>query len=131
MSVDNFSRQIIVKVPLTALDTGGGVLSWQNPETVPIAVTKLEIDTLIKSIAASTVDAGTTVASATTSSNNLLTGLDTGTAIGLFNNTDDKGASGKSHQRLAVGGWITISKASGACAGLVGYAYVFYMKLSL
>lgn len=130
---DNFvnpGRSMIVeKIALAALDAAGGILAWQNPEPGDIIIERVEIDVITKSTVACTADAGTTATSAATSSNNLLTALDVGTAAGLFNNTDDKGASGKSHQRLAAGKWVTISKASGAAAGLVGFAYIHYVAL--
>src|ERR1051326_7948212 len=113
----------VARVALNAVDTGGGVFSWVNLEKGAIAVTRIEIDVTTKSTAACTIDVGTTATSATTSSDNLTDGLDVGTAAGLFNNIDDKGTNGKSHQRLAAGAWITASKASGASAGIVGTAY--------
>jgi hypothetical protein len=45
----------------------------------------------------------------------------------LFDHCTDKGSNGKSRQTLASGKWITASKASGATAGLVGYAYIQYV----
>lgn len=113
---------------LAALDTGGGVLSWANPETVSIIITRLVIDITTKSTAASTIDAGTTASSATTSSDNLIDGQDSGTAAAVFDNYENPGSNGKPKQKLAVGKWVTISKASGACAGLVGKAYIEYIK---
>lgn len=118
-----------VAVALAAVDTAGGVFAWQNPEAGAIIVETVVIDVTTKATAASTLDIGTTAVSATTSSNNLLTALDVGTAAGTFNNIDDKGASGKSRQRLATGAWVTASKASGATAGIVGSAYISYFVL--
>ena len=128
---DNFTGNgmIVDKVPLGALDTGGGGLLWQNPENGPIVVTRIEVDVTTKSTAAGTMDIGTTTTSNSTSSDNMLDGLDVGSATGLFNNIDDKGTNGKSHQRLAAGGWVTGSKASGALAGLVGNAYIHYFRI--
>lgn len=115
-----------VKVALAALDTGGGVLSWQNPESVSIIVERIIFDVTTKSTGACTVDVGTTATSATTSSDNLMDGLDVGTAAGVFDNFGDPGTNGKFKQKLAAGKWITASKASGAAAGLVGSAYIEY-----
>ena len=114
------------RVALGALDTGGGVLSWQNPEASAIIVQRIVFDVTTKATGACTVDVGATPTSATTSSNNLMTGLDVGTATGTFDNITNKGASGTSIQRVAVGKWVTGSKASGSAAGLVGFAYIFY-----
>lgn len=116
----------VARVALGATDTGGGVLAWQNPETSSIIITRIELDVTTKATAACTVDVGTTATNATTSSDNLVDGLDVGTAAGTFNNIDDKGTNGKSHQKLASGKWVTGSRASGAATGLVGYAYIHY-----
>lgn len=109
-------------------DTGGGIGSWQNPfvETVDISITMVDVSTV--ATAACTVDIGTTATSATTSSNNLLTGLDVNAATGAFDNITDKGASGKSRQQLAAGKWVTVSRASGASAGLVGRLHIRYFR---
>lgn len=118
-----------VKVALAALDAGGGILSWLNPEAGPIGILRLELDVTTKTTGACTADSGTTPTSGATSSDNLIDGLDIGTATGFFDNIDQKGTNGKSHQKLAAGAWLTISKASGAAAGLVGSAYIQYVIL--
>jgi hypothetical protein len=128
-SGDELVATIIAKVALTDLDTGGGVLSWQNPEGVDIAITGFVIDIETASDGAGTVDFGTTTVSSTTSSDNLVDGLSVA-ATGLFNNNDDKGANGKTRERLAAGKWVTGSKASGSAAGVEGYAYIHYNRLS-
>ena len=120
------------KVALGSADTGGGVLGWQNPESSRVVVVRVGVDVTTKSTAACTVDVGT-AANATTSSDNLLDGLDVGTATGTFDNIADKGTSGKERQSLdAKGGTtdhVTASKASGAAAGLAGNAYIFYHEV--
>jgi hypothetical protein len=116
----------IARVALAAVDTAGGVFSWQNPESTAIVVTGLELDITTESTGACTVDCGTTATSAATLSDNLIDGLSVATA-GLYNNNEDKGTNGKSKQRLASGKWVTGSVASGASAGLVGYALIHYM----
>ena len=116
----------IAKVALAALDTGGGVLSWLNPEATGIIITKLIVDVTTKSTGACSVDAGTTTVSAITAADNLIDGLDVGTTAGTFDTIDQAGANGKARAKLAAGGWLTISKDSGAAAGLVGFAYVSY-----
>jgi hypothetical protein len=118
-----------VKVALGALDTGGGVLSWQNPEGADILINRLTVVTTTKSTAASAVSFGTTAVGATTSSANLLDTLDTGTATVITDNLQTPGANGKQLQKLAAGKWVTGSKASGACAGLVGSVYIEYFLL--
>jgi len=115
-----------VKVPLAAVDTGGGVLSWQNPLAVTIMITKILVDVTTHATGACTVDVGTTATSATTQSDNLADGVDVGTAAGTFSTSDQAGANGRTQQKLAAGKWLTISKDSGASAGLVGFAYITY-----
>lgn len=115
----------IAKVALAALDTGGGVLSWVNPEAGAIIITGLTVDVTTASSGACTVDLGTTATSATTTSDTLIDGVSVA-AIATVSNIDDKGTNGKSRQKLAVGKWVTGSMASGAAAGLAGYAYIRY-----
>lgn len=118
----------VVKVALAALDTGGGVLAWQNSEEgASIIVTRIILDITTKATAACTLDAGTTATSAATSSDNLIDGLDANAAIGTFDNLSNAGTNGKARQKLADGKWVTISKATGAAAGIVGYAYIEYI----
>jgi hypothetical protein len=119
----------IAKVALGAADTGGGVLSWQNPEGTDIIITRIVIDITTRATGACTIDVGTTATSATTSSDNLIDGLDINAATGVFDNIDNKGSNGKSKQKLASGKWVTASKASGSAAGTVGYAYIHYIVI--
>lgn len=117
----------IAKVALGAADTAGGVLSWANPEADSIIITRLLINVTTKATAACTLDFGTTATNGTTTSANLIDGIDVNTATGLFDNITDKGTDGKSKQLLAPGKWVTGSKSTGAAAGLVGYAYIEYI----
>ena len=95
-------------------------------------VFRLVLDVTTATTAACTLDVGTDGAG-TSSSDNLLDGVDVGTATGLFDNMTNKGSSGKELQRLdAKGGttdYITASMASGAAAGLVGNAYIIYYEV--
>jgi len=120
------------RAALGAADAAGGILAWQNPETSAIIVVRIVFDVTTKSTAACTVDAGS-AADGTTSADNLMDGIDVGTATGVFDNIDDKGTNGKSKRRLdAKGGttdFITGSKATGAAAGLKGNAYIFYYEV--
>ena len=117
------------RVALAAADTGGGVVSWVNPETAAIIVTRLTIDATTASTGACTVDAGVTASSATTSADNLIDGLDVNAAAGVFDNVENQGTNGKASGKIAVGKWLTVSRASGAAAGLVGYAYITYLRI--
>ena len=128
--VKNADRIVkVAKVPLAAVDTGGGVFSWQNDEGASIIVQRIILDVTTKTTGACTIDVGTTAVNATTSSDNLIDGLDINAATGVFDNITDKGDNGKSKQKLADGKWVTASKASGASAGLVGFAYIEYVVI--
>jgi hypothetical protein len=117
------------RAALNPVDTGGGVFAWANPEAVSILVTRVVLDVTTPSTGACTVDAGTTATSPTTSSDNLLDGASVA-ATGVKDNLDDGGTNGKAKQKLASGKWVTGSVASGASAGLAGYAYVHYNRVS-
>mgnify|MGYP007053424837 CR=1 FL=1 len=74
---------------LAAADTGGGVLSWQNPYSDPIAVDYLAINRTTKTTGAGTADFGWTTTNGTTltiASGNTLTiatgGILYGSAVG-------------------------------------------------
>ncbi len=114
------------RVALTALETGGGVLSLLNPEGQTLIVTRLMIRVTTVATAACTLDAGI-AAAATTLSDNLIDGLDVNAAVGVFDNIEDKGSNGKSRQLWTSTQYLTISMKTGAAAGLVGYAYIEYM----
>ena len=120
------------KVALSAADTAGGILAWQNPEASAIVVLRLLIDLTTAATGAVTADFGP-AANATTSSDTLIDGVDLNTATGVFDNFDNPGNDGKSLQRLdAKGGTtdhVTGSLAAGAAAGLKGNAYIFYMEV--
>lgn len=119
----------VAKVALGAADTGGGVLAWVNPEIASIIITRIVLDITTKSTVACTIDVGATATSATTTIDNLIDGLDINTAAGVFDNFEDQGTNGTSRQKLASGKWITASKATGAAAGTVGFAYIHYVVL--
>lgn len=125
---ENGKMSFIAKVALAALDTAGGVFAWQNPEGASIIITKVVIDVTTVASGAATVDVGTTATNATTLSDNLLDGVDVHTAAGLLGVADGDGTNGKAQQKLASGKWVTGSKASGACAALVGFAYIHYHR---
>ncbi|MDT5061522.1 MAG: hypothetical protein QOH63_1981 [Acidobacteriota bacterium] len=129
IKIGNNAQPKMVKVALAALDTGGGVFSWQNPESGAIIVLRVILDITTVANAACTLDVGTTPTSAATLSDNLIDGLDVRTAVGVFGKDDGADANGKAQQRLASGKWVTGSKASGAAAGLVGNAYISYVTV--
>ena len=116
----------IAKTVLAAVDTAGGLFSWQNPEGKSIFVTRVLLDVKTPSSGACTADVGTTATSGTTLSDNLIDGASLATAAKLLDNLGDAGTNGKTKQKLAAGKWVTGSVASGASAGLVGDAYIEY-----
>ena len=125
---DTIRTPLIERVALTASDAAGGVFAWANPWETGITIQRVIISITTAASAACTIDIGTTATSAATSSDTLLDGLDVNAATGYFDNITDKGTNGKSRQPLAAGKWVTASKASGATAGLVGYAYIEYIR---
>lgn len=116
-------------VALAAVDTAGGLFAWQNPEDQAILVRRVTVDVTTPATGAATVDIGS-AANGTTSSNNLIDGLDVGAAAGLFDNIDDQGVGGAASARLAANGgatdWLTGSMATGALAGIVGRVQIEY-----
>lgn len=126
VSGENQRNLKIVRVPLTAVDTPGGLFSWQNPEGKSIIVDRVLLDITTPSSGACTADVGTTATSGTTLSDNLIDGASLASAAKQLDNLGDAGTNGKAKQKLAAGKWVTGSVASGASAGVVGYAYIHY-----
>lgn len=116
----------IAKIALAAVDTGGGVFSWVNPEAVAINVLRVDVEVDTIATGACSIDVGITAVSATTQSDTLIDGLDIHTATGVFTTIDQAGTNGKSRGQVAIGGWITATKDSGASAGIVGNAFIQY-----
>lgn len=122
-----FHRATIVRkiaLTATAATTGGAILAWQNPEIVPIIVTRIEIDVLTKSTGAANISVGT-AANGTTSSANLIDTYAIGATEKVVSNIDDKGTNGKATQKMALSDFITIT-GSATTAGLVANAYIHY-----
>lgn len=106
-----------------------GVLAWQNPEATAIIITRVVLDRTTKSTGASTINIGTTAVSATTSSDNLIDGVDSGATEGVEDNISDAGTNGKARQKLAAAKWVTFTSASGDVTGLVANAYIHYHRI--
>ena len=128
-SIDSATK--VAKVALNAVDTAGGIFAWANPENGAIIVERVYIDVTTHATAACTVDIGTTATSATTLSDNLIDGVDVGTATITTDNLQSPSTNGKQLQRLAAGKWVTASTASGASAGIVGNAWIQYHTLGV
>lgn len=121
----------IEKKALAAVDSAGGVFSWQNPLTEKV-IAALIIDVTTASSGACTLDCGP-AANATTLNDTLIDGLSVATA-GLYNSADQKGTNGRLFRKVDEKGgtasFITGSVASGASAGLVGFAYILYYPIA-
>lgn len=116
------------RVALTAatVTTGGAVAAIANPEGADVLITRCVIHTTTKSTSAATLNVGV-AADATTSADTLLDGVDVGTAVGVFDNIDDKGSNGQSCLKWGSGEYVTAT-ASATVAGLVGYIYIEYLR---
>jgi hypothetical protein len=114
-----YRSQTVAKVPLAAVDSAGGILAWQPDSKSYGAVIVLDmiIDVTTNSTGACTVSAGI-AANATTLSSTLISGQSVA-STGSFISTNAG--------HLPAGQYITISTASGASAGLVGYAYITFL----
>lgn len=115
------------RVALTAATdtTVGGVLKLQNDDGADRIVTRLVLDVTTEATGAATVDAGIDDAG-DASADNLLDGVDVGTAAGVFDNIDDAGTNGQSVIAWPDGEYLVIT-ASATLAGLEGYAYIEYL----
>lgn len=121
--------QVGKKVGISGASLHAGVLNWQNPESVSIVVLRAWLNVTTVATGACTVDVGVTATSATTASDTLLDGVDTHTAVALFDSGDaslDSGANAHA-QLLASGKWVTIKEASGDATGMVADLYVQYV----
>jgi hypothetical protein len=127
VALPRWSNEKTVKVPLAAGAAAAGILSWQNPEVGAIIVTSLVVDVTTKTTGACTASFGQ--AATSIASQNLIDTLDVGTAIGTFDNNTDKGALGKTRQKVGAGQFVTGSQQTGAVAGLAGFAYITYIPV--
>lgn len=118
------------KVALTAVTTttAGGALSIPNPEGVDLIVTRLVLDITTPATGVATVDAGI-AANGTTSADNLIDAGDVGTAAAVLDNIEDGGTNGQAAIKWTSTQHLTIT-ASATLAGLVGNAYIEYMRAS-
>lgn len=116
------------KVALVAAanTTAGAVLSLANPEKADLLVTRLVLDITTAGPGSTTVDAGI-AANGTTSADNL---IDAGavSAIGVIDNIEDGGTNGQAVVKWTSTQFLTIT-ASAALTGLVGNAYIEYIRV--
>ena len=90
-------------------------------------MTKLILDITTEATGAATVDAGI-AANGTTSADNLIDGADVGSAADVIDNIDNQGTNGKASQKWGSSQYLTITP-SATLAGLVGYAYIEYIRV--
>lgn len=117
------------RVALTAgtTTTGGDVLSLANPEGVDLIIPSggFVLDITTAATGAANADAGI-AADGTTTSDTLIDGVDIGSAAGVFDNGADKGTNG-GPVKWGSSQYITVTP-SATAAGLVGYAYIKYIR---
>jgi hypothetical protein len=113
-------------------DTGNaGMLSWQNPEDSAIIIIRFILDITTEATGAAVANFGSD-GDGTGTSDDLLDGVDVGTAAGVFDNIDDQGTNGQSVIRLdAAGGTTDYITGTGESdpADLVGNAYIYYLVI--
>lgn len=119
---------LVAKVALGVVETAGGVLAWANPTGGSILVQRVILDVTTKATGACTLDVGV-AANGTTLNDTLLDGVDVGTAAGVFDNIENQGTNGVAAKKVTSSQYVTASKATGAAAGLVGYAYIHYFPI--
>lgn len=107
-----------------AATTGGAIMAFANPENVPIIIDRIEIDVLTKSTGAANISVGVAT-DGTTSSANFIDTYAIGATEKVVNNIDDKGAGGKSVQKMSLSQFVTIT-GSATTIGLVADVYIHY-----
>lgn len=127
--VDGADRMTkVARIALAAVDTGGGLFAWANPTGGSILVTKVILDVTTEATGSCTADIGV-AANGTTSADTLLDGVNLGAAVGIFDNIDDQGTNGLATVKATSSQFVTGSVASGASAGIVGFAYIHYHEI--
>lgn len=121
-------RQLITEVVAVsgAALQAANLTLWTAP--AKCIVTRVMLDVTTVATGACTVDIGYTAATATTSSDTFLDGVDVNAATALFDSQNaalDSGANAKA-QLAASGKWITADSASGDATGLVANVYIQY-----
>ena len=124
----------IVTAALTAGVKDAFCLAWENPETVPILVTRILVDiTTAGGTATAVLDFGA-AADANTTSATLLDGVNAD-AVAIYDNllAEDAGQNGKTVVKLDQKGgptaFITGQILTDAASALVGNAYIFYTEV--
>lgn len=116
----------IERVALAAVDTAGGFFAWLPGFACIVGPVIVHMTT--KTTGASTIDVGI-AANVTTLSDTLIDGLNGTAAAGAFSSIDSKGTNGAAFRACGATEAVTGSIASGASAGIVGFAYIPYIKV--
>lgn len=105
-----------------AATTGGAVLSVLNPFGEDVVVTNTVLLVTTKSTGAANANIGIGAA-ATTDGDNLLDGVDVGTAAGVFDAAEDGGTNGRTRQLWESDQYLNVT-GSDTTAGLVGKLFI-------
>ena len=125
--IKGLNKKRIVSRDLNAIDSPGGVFNFVNSTKRDFIITRVIVSLSTPSTGAATLDVGAS-SSATTSSDNLIDGLDINGASGLFDNFTNPGGNGLNMVTVPKGEFVTGSIASGASAGLVGTVYIEFIE---
>lgn len=118
----------VARVALAAADTAGGLFAWANPTGGTIIVQSVAVDVTTVSSGACTIDCGV-AANGTTLSDTMIDGASTATTARVIDDQKDAGTNGTGAQRCTSSQFVTGSVASGASAGIVGFAYITYYPI--
>jgi len=126
------ANEYIAVGALASADTAGGAIGIANPFETEVIVTDVMIDVTTAATASATVDLGI-AADATTSADNLIDGANVGAGgdgARVYNSKKDAGTNGIGAKAWATTEYLTMSKATGALAGLVGRYTIKAIKRS-
>lgn len=111
---------------LAAVDTAGGLFAWANPTGKRIHVLGVRLDVTTASSGACTVDVGV-AANGITLNDTIIDGVSVA-ATGVKDDQKDAGTNGAGVAAATSSQYVTGSVASGASAGIAGYAYIDYQE---
>lgn len=112
-----------------AVTTAGGIFAWRpDDQSRSHYINCGVMDVTTKSTGAATVDIGVG-ATATTSSDTLIDGVDVGTATIVANTQKHAGTNGMGKVKLPAGSYITGSMASGDTTGMVATVLIEYVPV--
>lgn len=118
-----------IKGSLAVSDSAGGVFSLENTFGSDLVITRIILQvTTGASDSEARLDIGT-ASDATTSSNNLIDGLDV-SDVGIYDNISDKGSEGSSRLKFGNGAFLNASRSAGSLSGLVGTYAVCVLDLN-